>query len=522
MIDRREDIIMYHEIEIITVFSMFFDIQEILNQNLVDRDYQIQTMSELENGWGNSDIIICDLPVSNLFTYRQRMKSGAYLIYIYDLINDPCLDYYEQADEVIARPLNLIYLKKRFQLIYEMFKQREELWLTNTYLNVLIDSMPDLVWFKDNNGIHIKVNKVFCHTVGKKKTEIEGKDHCSVWDVDVDDCAKTENIVRKEQKTCQFNELVKCRHGLRQFRTYKSPLFDCHGKIMGTVGIGHDITDLENMSTEMEILLNSMPYAILIRDKDGIILNVNNKFEEYFGIMKEKIIGVAYSDWYKTLTLSFDCIERKTDDKVFISCGKIERILEISYEKIHDIFKSNVGELCIYRDTTEEYLLEQQLSSNSNTDFLTGLYNRRYFYEYYSNRHDFEQISILYVDLDCFKSVNDTYGHQIGDEALKISSQVLQELFPNDLIARLGGDEFLVSKKEIISVQQLIEQGNNLIRLLKQRFEKNKYYHNLSASVGISYTNDKNKKIDDLIKESDTALYKAKQTGKSKCCIYKN
>lgn len=169
MIDRREDIIMYHEIEIITVFSMFFDIQEILNQNLVDRDYQIQTMSELENGWGNSDIIICDLPVSNLFTYRQRMKSGAYLIYIYDLINDPCLDYYEQADEVIARPLNLIYLKKRFQLIYEMFKQREELWLTNTYLNVLIDSMPDLVWFKDNNGIHIKVNKVFCHTVGKRK-----------------------------------------------------------------------------------------------------------------------------------------------------------------------------------------------------------------------------------------------------------------------------------------------------------------------------------------------------------------
>ena len=68
----------------------------------------------------------------------------------------------------------------------------------------------------------------------------------------------------------------------------------------------------------------------------------------------------------------------------------------------------------------------------------------------------------------------------------------------------------------------MIEQGNNLIRLLKQRFEKNKYYHNLSASVGISYTNDKNKKIDDLIKESDTALYKAKQTGKSKCCIYKN
>lgn len=512
---------MYHEIEIITVFSMFFDIQKVLNDSLVSQDYQLQTLSKLENGWEDSDIIICDLPILNLSTYRQRMKSDAYLIYICDITNELCIDYYDQADEVLVRPFDFNYLRRRLQQVCKVFKQKEELWLVNTYLNVLIDSMPDLVWFKDNNGIHLKVNEEFCHTVGKKKIEIEGKDHCSVWDVDVDDCAKTENIVRNEQKTCQFNELVKCRHGLRQFRTYKSPIFDKHDNIIGTVGIGHDITDLENMSTEMEILLNSMPYAILIRDKDRIILNVNNKFEEYFNVLKEKIIGVDYDDWYNTLILNFDYIERKTDDKVFLSCGKIERILEISYEKIYDIFKSNVGELCIYRDTTEEFLLEQQLSNNSNTDFLTGLYNRRYFYEYYSNRSNFEQISILYVDLDCFKAINDTYGHQIGDEALKISSKVLQELFPNDLIARLGGDEFLVSKTEVIDEQQLIEQGNNLILLLKQSFEKIIYYRNLSASVGISYTHDKQKKIDDLIKESDTALYKAKQTGKSKCCIYK-
>ena len=85
----------------------------------------------------------------------------------------------------------------------------------------------------------------------------------------------------------------------------------------------------------------------------------------------------------------------------------------------------------------------------------------------------------------------------------------------------MGGDEFLVSKIGVIDEQQLIEQGNNLILLLKQSFEKIIYYRNLSASVGISYTHDKQKKIDDLIKESDTALYKAKQTGKSKCCIYK-
>lgn len=98
--------------------------------------------------------------------------------------------------------------------------------------------------------------------------------------------------------------------------------------------------------------------------------------------------------------------------------------------------------LCIYRDMTEEYLLEQQLSNNSNTDYLTGLYNRRYFYEYYTDLRKYQQVSILYVDLDHFKAVNDTYGHQVGDEALRISAEVLKKMFPNDLIARLGGDDF--------------------------------------------------------------------------------
>lgn len=514
---------MYNEVELITIFSIDSSIEKSLDIYLANHDqsnYRIQTLSDYDRGWKESDIIICDLPITGLSVYHKQMKKNAYLFYISEVKNDLCEDYYEAADEIIVRPINLNYMMKRIIQVYLNIKQREEVWLTNTYLNVLIDSMPDLVWFKDNAGIHLKVNKVFCHTVGKERKDIEGKDHCAIWDVDVDDCAKTEDIVRQKQKTCQFNELVKSRSGLRQFRTYKTPLYDMHGNIMGTVGIGHDITDLENMSTEMEILLNSMPYAILLRDNNGTILNINNKFEEYFNIKKSEIIGINYDLWYTKMLLNNKCVERKEEGKLSISNDKIERILEISYEKIHDIFKSNVGELCIYRDTTEEFLLEQQLSSNSNTDFLTGLYNRRYFYDYYSNHLDFDQISFLYVDLDYFKAVNDTYGHQIGDEALKISAKILQVLFPDDLIARLGGDEFLVSKTGIISKEKLLEQGNDLILKLQEQFRNHPYYRNLSASVGISYTTDQDKVIDDLIKESDTALYKAKQTGKSKTCLF--
>ena len=184
------------------------------------------------------------------------------------------------------------------------------------------------------------------------------------------------------------------------------------------------------------------------------------------------------------------------------------------------IYSKVVLGICgIYRDMTEEYLLEQQLSSNSNTDYLTGLYNRRYFYEYYADLRKFKQISILYVDLDYFKTVNDTHGLWVGDGE-RISAEVLKKMFPKDLIARLGGDEFLVSMTASMSAQELLRQGNRLIHELQKHFERNAYYMNLSASVGISYTTDPVMRIDDLIRESDTALYKAKQQGRSKCQLY--
>ena len=79
---------------------------------------------------------------------------------------------------------------------------------------------------------------------------------------------------------------------MRQLRTYKSPIVDRDGvTVLGTVGIGHDVTDLVNMSAEIEILLQSMPYAILLWDNNGKILNANRKFEEYFKLPKEAVIG---------------------------------------------------------------------------------------------------------------------------------------------------------------------------------------------------------------------------------------
>lgn len=513
---------MYHEERKITIFSEHTDLEPLIQSVMEEGPvtYIVSTTSSMQTGWQDSDIIICDIPVIKLASIKKERKKGSYLFYIYSPAGDICQDMYVAADELLPRPVHTDYLKRRMRRLMHEIRLAEDLWLSGTYLDVLIDSMPDLVWFKDNSGIHVKVNNVFCHTVGKERRDVTGKDHCTIWDVEVDDCEATEAIVRREGKTCQFNELVKSRSGMRQFRTYKSPLFDRDGHIMGTVGIGHDVTVLENMSTEMEILLNSMPFAILVKDGEGVIVDVNLKFEEYFDFHRDDVIGKPYSEWYGHMFKGLSTIHKNDMEEINLPCSSADRILEITHEPIYDIFESVVGELTIYRDITEESLLKEQLNNNSNTDFLTGLCNRRYFYECFSEGHNYEQISILYVDLDHFKMVNDTYGHQIGDEALIMVAATLKKCFPGNLIARIGGDEFLVARTDPVAEDELVRQADLLIAGLQDAFNTNSCFKVLSASIGIAYTTDPSKKIDDLIKESDTALYKAKETGRSKSCVF--
>lgn len=115
-----------------------------------------------------------------------------------------------------------------------------------------IDSVPDLIWFKDVRGAHLKVNNAFCSAVGKTKNDVQGRGHYYIWDLKQEEyeqgeyvCLETEEIVLREKKTRAFDEKVKSKHGLRQFKTYKSPIFDEDHQVVGTVGIAHDVTDLK-------------------------------------------------------------------------------------------------------------------------------------------------------------------------------------------------------------------------------------------------------------------------------------
>lgn len=479
----------------------------------------------------SSNVVIWNLDsaVSPL-ELRQKCSKDTVLIFCGTGIDGFSEQELKAADALWDVPLRQRRVKIRLEHIFQQIKLSYDLYLNQTYLDTVIDSIPDMVWFKALDGIHVKVNKAFCNVVGKTRDDVEGKTHCYIWGVSPDDyengeasCKESEDAVIQARRTLQFTENVKCLNGMRQLRTYKTPIVDRDGDtVLGTVGIGHDVTDFGNMGTEIEALLQSMPYAILLWNNKGTILNTNTKFEEYFHTSSKSVIGQNYKDW---VGKAF-CEQRTVNSEGYVEAkvrleNDVGKTLEIHENTIHDIFHNPVGKLCIYRDVTIERNLEKQILHSSNTDFLTGLYNRRCFYQYIHNNQEDKTVSLLYIDLDQFKMINDTYGHKVGDAVLIHTASVLQDVFREDFVARLGGDEFLVVRLGECSIRQLEEEAEQFLQKLQMEFQISDYISSLSASVGIAQSSDLDLDIDLLLQHSDFALYQAKREGRARYCVYR-
>lgn len=393
-------------------------------------------------------------------------------------------------------------------------------------LETTIDSIPDLVWFKDTDGAHLKVNDGFCEAVDKTKEQIYKKGHYYIWDIPKEEyeqgefvCLESEDIVMEARETCLFDEMVKTKSGMRQFKTYKSPLIDEDGNIFGTCGVAHDVTDFHNINSEIKVMLESMPFGTVLEDRQGKIISVNKKFEQLFG-SAEEVLNKDYGRWRDALFASSSQIEY---DKLVRNVNGEEVVLRFSEENIIDIFDEKMGTLVLFTDITKEYLNEKTTLKHANTDFLTGLNNRRSLFSYLDKIGSDREVSLLMIDLDNFKNVNDNYGHQSGDDALVLVSDILRKCFPKDFTARLGGDEFLVVINRGTSLSELEEIAQKLIDAICDEFGKQERFSGISASVGVSLSvlyNGGKHDITELMAQSDKALYRAKEMGKSRYCVY--
>lgn len=183
--------------------------------------------------------------------------------------------------DIWALPLSAEEIKFRFIRWQQNCKMSKDYWQTRQYLESTINSIPNLVWYKSRDGIHEKVNDSFCRTVNKTKDQVEGQGHAYIWDVEQDDpdCIASDNEVMDSEKTCISEETVDTKYGERLLTTYKSPLYDLDGTVMGTVGVAIDVTqehvykdELLRKTQMLETLFTTMDCGVICHSMDGATL----------------------------------------------------------------------------------------------------------------------------------------------------------------------------------------------------------------------------------------------------------
>jgi diguanylate cyclase (GGDEF)-like protein len=167
----------------------------------------------------------------------------------------------------------------------------------------------------------------------------------------------------------------------------------------------------------------------------------------------------------------------------------------------------------------------KELAFLSNQDTLTNLHNRRFFLNKLDEDIKYldptETIGLLFIDVDRFKTINDTYGHDIGDQLIFILSKRLQAMINGyEILARLGGDEFVIGFKGNYEYEQLEDIANKIIDKCSEEIEIDQYIFKVGISVGIAIYPIDSKDSQTLMKNADIAMYQAKALGRGKCVSY--
>ncbi len=287
----------------------------------------------------------------------------------------------------------------------------------------------------------------------------------------------------------------------------------------------------------LRTLVNNLPDSVYVKDAEGRKILTNRADLDFMGVASEAdVIGKTdaqiyprhladqYSkDDHNVLSKGIAVISR--EEYVENSSGS-KRWLLTSKIPLRDEEGNVSGLVGIGRDITERKTLENKLLTMAHYDTLTALPNRTLFREKANlviahARRSGMQCAVLFVDLDHFKSVNDTLGHSVGDELLKDTAlKLAASIRETDLMARLGGDEFIVlladldNGEEARHTAERIREQLNVPRVVAG----NSLF--ITASIGIAVFPHDGETLEDLLKNADTAMYAAKGIGRNQFCFF--
>ncbi len=456
----------------------------------------------------------------------------------------------------------------------EKLKEREEKYRgLFEKLKAILNFLPDATFVIDTEGKTLIWNKAMEEMTGIKEENILGKGNyeyavpfyginrpCLADMVlkPYPEVEKNYTFITKKEDNSLVAEVF-C-PGIGESGIYAwakaTPIYDSNGNLFGAIESVRDITDRKNVQEavrdahrRLDEIIEFLPDATLVIDTNEKVIAWNKAMEEMTGVPKKDMLGkgdyeyaipfygkrkpilinlaLMTNNQLAMLEQNYD-IGRTNKNTIFgeVYCPETYKgrgaYLFASASKLHDTAGNIVGAIETIRDITDRKEVEKKLHTMATTDELTNLWNRRYFMQSVSQEIErakrYKQyFSVMMLDIDHFKKVNDTQGHAAGDAVLQhLASIIKKNLRRLDIPGRIGGEEF-----GIILPSTNLEKAALLAERLRKDIENSPAYYNgneiaFTVSIGVTNYHHRLSKVDELLKIVDDALYKAKDHGRNR------
>ncbi len=406
---------------------------------------------------------------------------------------------------------------------------------------LFLDSSDDLFYAADKQGLMVMANRALLNFLGRKSEEVIGhpREHfLSVHDA----------IVHREsdQRVMQKREHIALEERLHtegnsaplEFLTRKFPLYDLQGVITGVGGISTDVSQANEQKRQAELsesVFLAAAEAIFITDTQTRIIRVNPAFTRMTGFSEEAVLGhtasilksgrqddAFYEAMWNALEESGhwagEMSDRAADGHIFTVWNSINAIRDSGGKCVHYV--------AIQTDLTPLREAQSKIQLLASYDSLSGLPNRALFTDRlkqmlsHAQRHG-RSFAVMFMDLDHFKEVNDSLGHQTGDDLLKgVAQRLLTGVRSEDTVARMGGDEFVMLMPSIDRDAAMLA-AEKLLHLVREPMQLGSMTnYQPMASLGIAVFPQDGATEELLVRNADTAMYEAKVAGRNRVVMY--
>jgi diguanylate cyclase (GGDEF)-like protein/PAS domain S-box-containing protein len=425
-------------------------------------------------------------------------------------------------------------------------RKQAEKTIENTLLfqQELMNAIPSPVFYKNADCVYIGGNKAFEQYMGMQPEQFIGK---TVYDIAPADLAEKYDKADKELLNNpgkqSYEASVIYSDGTRHDVIFNKATFkNSAGEVSGIIGVILDITERKQIEETLRVAAITFETndAIMITDADAHVIRVNRAFTDITGYAPEEVLGknpsmmnsgrhdkTFYTEMWQQLlhhgAWSGEIWDRRKSGQVYPKWLNITAVKDEAGEATRYV--------AIFSDITARKQAEEEIRNLAFYDTLTHLPNRRLFLDRFraalpisARRNTYG--ALMFIDMDKFKMINDTLGHDYGDMLLiEVASRIKQCVREMDTVARLGGDEFTVliegvSKDKDDTSRKVGMVAEKIRESLAQPYRLKEHLHHSSPSIGVSLFRGEEEAVDVLLRHADMAMYQVKEAGRNAVRFY--